>query len=175
MERINLLLPNVFVAQRVVNRLMAADVEWSDIHILANPNISLEELPEADLPQKSDLLPALARGTAAGGLIGMLAGLVALALPPAGVIIAGGALLGTTIGGAGIGAWAAALIGVSVPNSQLEQYEDAITRGELLLLVDVPHEREEELKSVIKAEYSAADFNATHQDQPELVTRRAKY
>jgi hypothetical protein len=168
MERINLLLPDVNMAHRVVDRLLAAGVEWSDIHILANPNISLDELPDADLPQKSDLLPALARGTAVGGLVGMVAGLVALSLPPAGVVIAGGALLGTTIGGAGIGAWAAALVGVSVPNSQLEQYEDAINRGELLLLVDTPQEREEELKSLIKSEYSAADFNSTHQNPPEL-------
>lgn len=167
MKRINLLLPDVNMARRVVNRLLAADIEWHNIHILANENISLEELPEADLPQKSDLLPALARGTAAGGLVGMLAGLVALSLPPAGVIIAGGALLGTTIGGAGIGAWAAALIGVSVPNTHLDQYEDAINRGELLLLVDVHPEREEEIKSVIKSEYSAADFNASHQNKPE--------
>lgn len=166
MERINLLLPDVNIAQRVVNRLLAADVEWSNIHILANDNISLEKLPDADLPQKSDLLPALARGTAAGGLAGMLAGLVALSLPPTGVIIAGGALLGATLGGAGIGAWAAALVGVSVPNSQLEQYEDAISRGELLMLVDTPPEREEELKSVIKSEYPAADFNSAHQNQP---------
>ena len=164
MKRINLLLPDVNTARRVVNRLLAADIEWRNIHILANENISLEDLPEADLPQKSDLLPALARGTAAGGLVGMLAGLVALSLPPAGVIIAGGALLGTTIGGAGIGAWAATLIGVSVPNSQLDQYEDAINRGELLLLVDVPPEREEEIKSVIKSEYPAADFYASHQN-----------
>ncbi len=170
MKRINLLLPDVNMAHRVVDRLLAADVEWHNIHILANPNISLEELPDADLPQKSDLLPALARGTAVGGLAGMLAGLVALSLPPAGVIIAGGALLGTTIGGAGIGAWAAALIGVSVPNSQLEQYEDAINRGELLLLVDAPQEREEELKSVIKSEYSAADFNSPHQNPSEITT-----
>ena len=164
MKRINLLLPDVNTARRVVNRLLAADIEWRNIHILANENISLEDLPEADLPQKSDLLPALARGTAAGGLVGMLAGLVALSLPPAGVIIAGGALLGTTIGGAGIGAWAATLIGVSVPNSQLDQYEDAINRGELLLLVDVHPEREEEIKSVIKSEYPAADFYASHQN-----------
>ncbi|MDO8340650.1 MAG: hypothetical protein Q7T59_01610, partial [Candidatus Woesebacteria bacterium] len=57
----------------------------------------------------------------------MLAGLVALSFPPAGVVITGGALLGTTIGGAGIRAWAAALVGVRVPNSQLKQYEAAFT------------------------------------------------
>lgn len=170
MNRIHLLLPDVNIAHRIVDRLLAADVEWHNIHILANPNISLEELPDADLPQKSDLLSALARGSAVGGLAGMLAGLVALSLPPAGVVIAGGALLGTTIGGAGIGAWAAALVGVSVPNSQLEQYEDAINRGELLLLVDTPQEREEELKSLIQLEYSAADFNSTHQNPPEITT-----
>lgn len=170
MNRINLLLPDVNMAHRVVDRLLAAGVEWKDIHILANPDVSLEELPDADIPQKSDLLPALARGTAVGGLAGMLAGLVALSLPPAGVVIAGGALLGTTIGGAGIGAWTAALVGVSVSNSQLEQYEDAINRGELLLLVDAPEEREEELKSIINSEYSAADFNSPHQNPPEITT-----
>lgn len=170
MNRIHLLLPDVITTRRVVNKLLFANVEWRNIHILANPNISLEDLPDADLAQKSDLLPALARGTAAGGLTGMLAGLAALSFPPTGVIIAGGAILGLTIGGAGIGAWAASLIGVSVPNSQLDQYENAINRGELLLLVDVPKEREEEIKSVIQSEYTAADFYSAHQNQSELAT-----
>lgn len=169
MKRIHLLLPDVNVAERVVHDLLLAHVDWHDLHILASPKISLANLPDSNLAQNSDLLPALARGTAAGGLTGMLAGLVAVTFPLAGLTIAGGEVLALTLGGAGFGAWMAGMIGVSLPNSRLERFEEAISRGELLLLVDVSREREEEIKSIIRAQYAAADFHSSHPSPTELV------
>ncbi len=170
MKHIYVLLPDAILTKRVVDNLLLAHINWQNIHVIANRDVSLENLPQAEITQKSDLMAALTRGTAVGGLSGMLAGLVAVALPPLGLTLAGGAILATTITGAGIGAWAGGLIGVSVPNSQLEQFDDAIKRGELLLIVDVSHEQEEEIKSIIVSQYPSADFHSAHRNQPELVT-----
>ena len=73
--------------------------------MLAKRGTPLEDLPEASLLQKSDFIPAVQRGLALGGATGMLAGLVALALPAAPLVVAGGVLLAASLAGAGVGAW----------------------------------------------------------------------
>ena len=41
------------------------------------------------------------------------------------------------------------MVGMNVPNTRLERFSDAINRGELLVMADVPRERLEELESRI--------------------------
>jgi hypothetical protein len=64
----------------------------------------------------SDLVPALQRGTAAGGAAGLLAGVAAVTFPPAGLTLGGGALLGLTAFGAGFGAWMSSMVGIGLPS-----------------------------------------------------------
>ena len=161
MRRIYFLLPDVHSAQTIINELLLLRVEWRHIHVIANHNVPLKELPEATLAQRSDLLPALARGTTMGGFTGMLAGLVALAFPPAGLTIAGGAVVAITLCGAGFGAWTATMIGVDVPNTRLRRFEQAIERGELLMMVDVAKDRVEEIEEVIKLRHAEANIQGT--------------
>ncbi|ANB73098.1 hypothetical protein AYM40_12540 [Paraburkholderia phytofirmans OLGA172] len=161
MRRIYLLLPNVHSAQMTINELLLLRVEWRHIHVIANHNVALEDLPEATLAQRSDLLPALARGVAMGGLTGTLAGLVALAFPPAGLTIAGGAVVAITLCGAGFGAWTATMIGVDVPYTRLKRFEQAIEKGQLLMMVDVVKDRAEEIEEVIKLRRAEADIQGT--------------
>lgn len=71
--------------------------------MIAKRGTPLEELPEANLLQKSDFIPAVQQGLALGGTTGMLAGLVAVILPPASTVIAEGILLATTLVGASVG------------------------------------------------------------------------
>lgn len=161
MRRIYFLLPDEHSAQTIVNELLLMRVEWRHIHMIANHNVPLKDLPEATLAQRSDLLPALARGTAAGGLTGMLAGLVALAFPPAGLTIAGGAVVGITLCGAGFGAWTATMIGVDVPNTRLRRFEQAIEKGELLMMIDVAKDRVEEIEEMIRSHHAEAEIRGT--------------
>ena len=158
MRRIYFLVPDVLCAKVIVDELLLKHVEWRHIHVIASDTTPLEDLPEATLVQRSDLLPALARGTAAGAITGMLAGLVAMAFPPAGLAIAGGAVVSLTVAGASFGAWAATLIGVNVPNTRLRQFEEAIAGGEVLMLIDVPRSRVDEIEQVIKQRHPEADI-----------------
>jgi hypothetical protein len=161
MRRLYFLLPDVKSAKSIVDELLLKRVEWRHIHVIAGPGIPLEDLPEAHLAQTSDLLPALARGTAAGGVTGILAGLVAMAFPPAGLTIAGGAVVALTLAGAGFGAWMATMVGVDLPNTRLRKFEDAIASGELLMMVDVPRDRVEEIEAVVKSHHPEADVQGT--------------
>ncbi len=98
----------------------------------------MDDLPEASFMQKSDFVPAVERGLALGGATGILAGLVAIALPGAPFVIAGGVLLASSLAGAGVGAWLGGMVGLNVGNTRLKQFADAIESGALLVMADVP-------------------------------------
>jgi hypothetical protein len=55
--------------------------------------------------------------------------------------------------GAGFGAWAASMIGAAVPSRRLQRFDAALARGEILLMVDVPSLRIEEVESMLHAKH----------------------
>ena len=166
MRRMYFLLPDVAHARKVVEELIQNRVEERHIHVLAKRDTPLEDLPEASLAQRTDLKAALERGVAVGGATGALAGLAAVAFPPAGRVVGGGAVLGLAVAGAGFGAWASSLLGISTPNSELKRFEKAIERGELLMMVDVPKNRVQELEDLVKRHHPEAIIRGTEPKMP---------
>ncbi len=166
MRRIYFLLPSVASARAIVDELLLARIEESRIHVVAREDTPLEDLPEARLAQTSDLVPSLQRGVAAGGLSGLLAGLLAVSFPPAGLVFGGGALLGLTLFGAGFGAWMSSMVGVGLPSSRIEQYEQAIAGGQLLMMVDVPPARVEEIEALVTRHHPQARLEGVDPDIP---------
>ncbi len=84
-----------------------------------------------------------ATGGILGGLGGLLVGLGALAIPGVGPVIAGGALataLATAAAGGAIGAAAGgltgALVGLGIPDDRARHYNDRVSRGDYLVMVD---------------------------------------
>jgi hypothetical protein len=168
MRRIYFLTPNVASAQAIVNALLLARIEERRIHVLARQGTELADLPPARLAQSSDLVPALERGVAAGGLAGLLAGVAAVTFPPAGLVLGGGALLGLTLFGAGFGAWMSSMVGVGIPSSRLTQFEAAFARGDLLLMIDVPKARVEEIEALVKRHHPEAELEGLEPNIPEF-------
>jgi hypothetical protein len=168
LKRLYFLLPDVDTARRIVDELLLAHVPYEHIHVLARAETPLEQLPEAGIAQRTDLVPALERGMAVGGSVGLMAGLIALAVPPAGLVAAGGAILFGALGGAGFGAWVSAMVGVSVPNSRLARFEDAIAQGMLLMMVDVPKGRVEDFEDMIREHHPEADIEGTEPTIPSF-------
>ena len=166
MRRLYFLLPDVKTAEQVVKELLLARVEERHIHVLAKEGVELGDLPEANLFQKSDFVPAVERGLAVGGATGVLAGLAAMTFPPAGLVLGGGALLGIALAGAGVGAWISGMIGADVPNSRLKQFEEAIEKGEILMMVDVPKERVEEIEEMIRKAHPETEVEGTEPTIP---------
>jgi len=168
MRRIYFLAPTVASAKAIVDDLLLARIDEHHIHVLAKEGTPLEDLPAAKLAQASDLIPSLERGAAAGGLTGLLAGLVAVSFPPAGVVLGGGALLGIALFGAGFGAWMSSMVGVGIPNSRLAEYEASIGKGELLLMIDVPRTRVEEVEAVVRRHHPEAELEGLEPNIPEF-------
>jgi hypothetical protein len=150
MRRIYFLVPDIETTKRIVDELLLAKIEERHIHVIAKRGTPLEDLPEASLLQKSDFIPAVEQGVAVGGSTGILAGLVAIALPGTAPVIAGGVLLASTLAGAGMGAWIGGMVGMSIGNRKIKEFEGAIEAGEFLILVDVPKDRVDEIEAQVK-------------------------
>jgi hypothetical protein len=159
------LLPDVEVARKVVDELLLSRVEDRHIHVVAKEGTPLEDLPQASMLEKTDFIPALEKGLAYGGVTGLLASLVAITFPPAGLVLGGGAVLGIALAGAGVGAWLSSMIGVDVPNSRLKEFEAAIRNGEVLLIADVPKARVTEIDEAITKHHSEVEI---HRSEPTV-------
>lgn len=166
MRRIYFLIPDLETANTVTNELLLARIEERHIHVIAREGTELGELPKASLLQTSDVIPAVERGLAVGGVTGILAGVAAVTFPPAGLALGGGAILATALAGSGIGAWLSSMIGVDVVNSQIKQFEDAVNQGEILFLVDVPKERVHQIEEMVKSHHPEADVEGTEPHIP---------
>jgi hypothetical protein len=157
MRRLYFLLPDTDSAKKIVDELLHAHIEERHIHFIAKDGISLENLPEAGLVEKSDVIPALERGISYGGATGFLAGIIAVTFPPAGLTLGGAAILGITLAGTGFGALMSTMIGVDVPNSRISQFQDAINDGQLLMMVDVPLADVDVITELVKQHHPEAN------------------
>lgn len=168
MRRLYFLVPTVDSARSIVDELLLLRVDEHHIHILGNEDAHLldEHLPEAGLLQSSDFIPAVERGLAVGGGTGLLAGIAAVTFPPAGLVLGGGAILGLSLLGAGMGAWTSSMIGISIPNTQLESFQLAIEQGELLMMIDIPKSRIEEITELVRKHHPEAMVEGTEPTIP---------
>jgi hypothetical protein len=166
MRRIYFLVPSVPSAQAIVDALLLARVEERHIHIVAREGTELEDLPEAGVAQRSDLIPAIEKGVAAGGISGLLAGALAVTFPPAGLVLGGGAVAGLALFGSGFGAWMSGMVGAGLPSSRLERFESAIEAGQLLMMIDVPRGRVEATEALVRQHHPEAELEGTEPNMP---------
>ncbi|MFZ1910386.1 MAG: DUF1269 domain-containing protein [Burkholderiales bacterium] len=166
MRRLYFLVPDTVVGKKVVDELLLSHVDWKHIHVLAKRGTPLQDLPEASVWQKSDIIPAMLRAVPIGGGTGVLCGLVALVLEPHLVLAGGAVLLGSALAGAGVGVYLGGMVGLNVGNTRLKAFTQAIERGELLLITDVPRDRVEEITERIKRAHPGAEPQGTEPRVP---------
>lgn len=150
MKRLCFLSPDVDHAQRVVADLKAEGIPERHIYVVAKEGIALKNLPDAG-PEADDFLPAYERGLAMGGATGLVAGLFALAFPPTGLVIGGGAVLLISLFGAGVGGFLTGIAGAAFDSSRLQQFEEAIDNGQLLVMADVPKDEIDHYEALIRS------------------------
>ncbi len=165
-RRLYWMLPDIGSATRCANDLLLARIEDRHMHFLARRGTDLGPLHEASVLQKSDVRHGALLGGVIGGILG---GLVAVGLSfmpmehwrvdTAGVLL----LIGF---GLLFGLWAASLVGVSVPNSRLKRFADDIERGGVLLIVDVPFGRVDEIHALLEQKHPEAKWGGVDPTVP---------
>jgi hypothetical protein len=150
MKRLCFLSPDIVHTRQVVKDLKARGIADRNIYVIARHGTELEDLPDAG-PERDDFLPAYERGLAIGGVGGLIAGLIAMAFAPAGIVVGGGAVLLIAAYGAGMGGMLTAIAGASFPSSRLSQFAEAIETGKILVMADVPRDQVEEYEQLVRS------------------------
>ena len=149
-RRMYFLLPDVKRARTVYKELLLARIDAKHIHVLAKEGTPLRDLPEATVLQKSDAVHGAGLGLLAGAVTGAVAGGLILLFPPTELGMSLGVVLIMAVLGAIMGVWVAGIIGSSTPNTHLEAFADEIERGKVLLIVDVPRDRIQEISRLVR-------------------------
>ena len=126
--------PDLATAKDALRAAREAGLTDDNLSLIARSDIELDSIQDQHKDAPTDFMPAALRGTAAGGALGLVAGLVAVAIPPLGVTLAGAALL--TVGGAAVGTWVSALVGSTVDDPVRRKFEEEIAAGRILVVLD---------------------------------------
>lgn len=150
-RRLYFVLPDLASAIQTANDLLLARIEDRHMHFLGRRGMSLGGLHEATFLQKSDFRHALFLGTVLGLIGGLVVGVfLKIVLVSVGDFAFDvGTVIIAALAGALFSGWASTLIGVSTPNHKLKPFAADIDAGRILLMVDVPPGRIDEVKALV--------------------------
>jgi hypothetical protein len=150
-SRIYFVMSNPAAAQLASKQLLLAKIDSHQMHFMAKKGTNLGQLPLVHMAQKTDLI----HGAQLGGVIGLALGLAvgwyiyAWMTPPAGMTFEAAVVLVSALVGAALGAWISSMIGASRPNSRHRRFEKDLAAGRVLLMIDAPTRRAEELRDLL--------------------------
>jgi len=126
-------------AVRIVEKLQSAGFSNNDISVLLPDKTGTRDFAhEKGTKAPEGTVTGASTGLVAGGVLGWLAGIGALAIPGLGPFIAAGpimaALSGAAIGGTA-GGIIGALVGMGIPEYEAKRYEARIKEGRILISV----------------------------------------
>ena len=125
---------DIHAAQVAVDALRRVGLSDDNISLVARHDIENFQIPDDQQDASDDFSRGGLKGLLAGGGSGLLVGLVAIAVPPLGVTLAGAAAM--TVAGAAVGGWMGMLTGTAEPGPVRRKFEDEIAAGHVLVAVD---------------------------------------
>lgn len=158
-RRLYFLLPHVSTAKVIHNELLLARIEERNMHVLARDDVSLSELPEASILEKSDVIHGLQLGFIIGGFTGIILSTIAYLF---GFIVPGWETLSMSaivVGSAFVGAWTSSMVAINIQNTRLKEFMKELNSGQILYMVDVPVYRVDEITDLV------------HSHHPEVAVR----
>jgi hypothetical protein len=159
-------------AELVVSKLQFAGFANTDISVLCPSKHTTRDFAfEHNTKAPEGAAAGVGVGGLAGGALGLLAGIGALAIPGLGPFIAAGPLMAALSGvaaGATFGGIAGALVGMGIPEIEAKRYEGKIRSGGIV--VSVHTESSEDLKAaeqIFKAARAQDVCSATEASVPK--------
>ena len=163
-KRIYWLLPDLGSARRTMDELLLARITEHHIHFVAQEGSPMDGLHAANVLQTSDLVEAAQNGALLGSGLGAAGGVAAaFAFDPASPAAL---VIGIAAVGAMLGSWSSSMIGSSTPSRRLRRFEQAIAKGQYLLLVDVPRTRVTEIEQLLERTHPEAHFEGMEPNVP---------
>lgn len=166
-RRIYWLLPDLASARRTMNDLLLARIAEQHIHFVAREGADMSGLHAANVLQTSDVVRAAQLGLVVGAAVGIVVGvLAAIFFPIVGDEPQWGVAAVLAILGGAFGAWASSMIGISTPSHRLARFEPAIEQGQILLMIDVPRSRVDEIEERLQALHPEAHLEGEEPNIP---------
>lgn len=165
-RRLYFILPDTRLACTVHNELLLARIPENHMHAIADERVNLEDLPQANLWQRSDLVHSLQLGLPVGGLTGVVVGVLAVLTGWVSPGHEAKTIMATVLAGVLVGTWAASMIAVNVPNTRHRAFEADIRQGHILFIVDVPVQRVEEITELVTRHHPEADMRGIEPNIP---------
>jgi len=161
------MLPDLASAKRTMDDLLLARISEQHMHFVAREDADMTGLHEANVLQTSDVIRAAQVGLVVGGAVGALLGIVAaIFFPIVGDKPQWGIAAVLAMLGAAFGAWSSSMIGASTPSHRLKRFESAIEQGQILLMVDVPRSRVDEIEGRLQALHPEARHEGVEPNIP---------
>ncbi|WP_176475677.1 DUF1269 domain-containing protein [Halomonas salipaludis] len=149
MQRLYFLAPNADTTSDIADELNQMGLTQDELHVVGRKWKPLERegVPVATLRETSDVMNAPKRGVPVGAGLGAVLGVVVhYVLGPSLIVI----VPAMAVFGGLFGLWTSTMVGVSVKDVKVSKYRQALNRGELLMIADVPGEREETVKQMVR-------------------------
>jgi hypothetical protein len=147
--------------------LLLARIDEGHMHFVGREDADMTGLHAANVLQTSDVIRSAEVGLVIGGATGAIVGaIVAVVYPVFGDKSHWGLIAVLAVAGALFGAWASSMIGASTPSQRLKRFEPQIEQGQILLMVDVPRRRVEEIEQRLQALHPEAHLEGVEPNIP---------
>jgi hypothetical protein len=157
-RRLYFMLPDVPSARAMLDEMLLARVEERHMKFMAKEGTLPDDMPDCSFLVRTDLIHGAQLGMVIGGIVGLGAAVFLTLFPPDGLTLRTAAILLVALGGAVFGGWASGMNAAAVPNKKLEQFAPAIERGQVLMIVDVPPRRVQEIEEMIARRHPEVSF-----------------
>lgn len=157
-RRLYFMLPNIPNARALLDELLLARIDIGHMHFMAKDGSLPDDMPDVNFLQKTDLVHGAQLGMIIGGIVGLAAGVFMTLFPLDGYSLRTAAILLVALGGALFGGWASGMNAAAVPNTRLQQFAERIEQGQVLLIIDVPVRRVQEIEEMIAQRHPEISF-----------------
>lgn len=142
--------PDINSARALLDELLLARIPEKCMRFWARENTLPADLPGATFLQKTDLMHGAESGAVMGGAVGLLVGILLISLfPVQGAALRTIGILMAVVVGALFGAWASGMVAAAIPNSRLKGFQAEIEQGQVLLILDLPNRKVEQIQELL--------------------------